>query len=51
MTVQLMLLGLMLSGFAIFMIGLLGVSIYVATGERRQETAPARSVTPARRAE
>lgn len=45
--VQLMVLGLIISGFAIFIIGLLSVSIYVSISEK--EEPPAATVTPARR--
>jgi hypothetical protein len=45
--VQLMVLGLIISGFVTFMIVLMGVSIYVSIG--KSEAAPTTKVTPARR--
>ena len=50
-TVQLMLFGLILSAFALFMITLFAVSLYVSAGQRDNEAKIARVVTPARRAE
>jgi len=47
--VQMMLLGVIVSGFIIFMITLFCVSIYVSAGSRRAEQPIARTVTPARR--
>jgi hypothetical protein len=44
---QLMVLGLIVSAFAIFIIVLLSASLYVAA--ERKEDAPVTSVTPARR--
>ena len=45
--VQLMVLGLVISAFAIFIIVLLSVSLYASA--RRKDEAPATTVTPARR--
>jgi hypothetical protein len=45
--VQLMVLGLIISAFAAFIIVLMSVSIYVSIGKK--EAAPATTVTPARR--
>ncbi|HXQ13063.1 MAG TPA: hypothetical protein VN814_00410 [Caulobacteraceae bacterium] len=44
---QIMILGLVVAGFAIFMITLVSVSTYVSIGKK--EPALTRSVTPARR--
>ncbi|MEJ0065086.1 MAG: hypothetical protein WDM85_06305 [Caulobacteraceae bacterium] len=46
--VQLLLLGLIISGFLIFMVTLLSVSIYVSLGSPTPKPV-ARTVTPARR--
>lgn len=45
--VQLMVLGLIVSAFALFIIVLLSVSLYVESGKK--EEAPTTAVTPARR--
>ena len=50
-TTQLMLLGVMVAGFAIFMITLLGVSLYVSAGAKKPAPAEASPVSPARRAD
>ncbi|HZZ88023.1 MAG TPA: hypothetical protein VFE13_06775 [Caulobacteraceae bacterium] len=47
--VQTMLLGVIVAGFATFMITLFAVSLYVSAGRREDEPAVPRVVTPARR--
>jgi hypothetical protein len=46
---ELIVLGVVILSFATFGVSLLGVSLYVELGHRRQSKAPVAQVTPARR--